>query len=168
MNRETDIHSAISDEACRIEEDALHSAKGHFNAGAAWSFAHYLLGLPVAVLAAVAGIKAFTEDPVVAAWLAIGAAVLGAMNAFINPNDKAARHRSAGRELNALKNEARRFRQVFLPLADPKVAGQQLEVLARKHDQLNHSSPDIPRFAYEKTVKDIAEGRANYDIDGTK
>jgi hypothetical protein len=67
--------------------------------------------------------------------------------------------------LNALKNEARRFRQIFLPLADPRDAGQQLEALAKKNDQLNRSSPDIPRFAYEKAARDIADGRAKYDID---
>lgn len=36
--------SAVREESYRIEEDALHSMKGHFNVGSLWSKVHLFLG----------------------------------------------------------------------------------------------------------------------------
>jgi hypothetical protein len=43
------IIESIKKEAERIEEDALHSAKGHLNASQMWKFVHYILGIPMII-----------------------------------------------------------------------------------------------------------------------
>lgn len=165
MSSQDNLSTAIGKEASRIEEDALHSGKGHFNAGSIWSIVHLCLGIPTSILAAWAGIEAFANNPQLTALLAIIAAGLSATNTFLNPNEKATNHRSAGREFNALKNKARRFREITLCQTGTGSAQDELESLAITRDQLNSMSPDIPRWAYNKAVKDIDDGKATYIVD---
>lgn len=77
------IKKAIADETNRIEEDALHSMKGHFNAGSRWERAHLVLGVPSVILAASAGIDALSDSPELTAFLAFSAAALTATITFI-------------------------------------------------------------------------------------
>ena len=163
--QQDELIKALAAEAARIEEDTLHSSKGHFNAGALWSKVHIGLGLPAAILAAWAGMEAFSDNPQLTSLLAILAAGLGAVSTFLNPSDKATAHKNAGRELNALKNKARHFREIDLLLADPSEAAKTLKTLSIHRDEFNSVSPDIPRWAYEMAKKDIDSGRATYAVD---
>lgn len=165
----TDLVNPMRKEAERVEEDTLHSAKGHFNAGCFWSWIHHSLGIPTAILATWAGIEAFSDNVSLTALLAFLSAALGATNTFLNPNKKADVHRTAGRELNALKNRARYFREIEIKMLSAEDANKLLRSLCDKRDELNSISPDIPRWAYNKAKKDIDEGRAEYKVDkGTK
>ena len=55
------LKAKIIDEAKRIEEDCLYSAKGHFEAASKWQKIHRYLGLPAVVLAALSGVSALTQ-----------------------------------------------------------------------------------------------------------
>ncbi|MBL4583622.1 MAG: SLATT domain-containing protein [Pseudomonadales bacterium] len=159
------IVDAVIAETYRIEEDALHSMKGHFNAGSLWSKAHLLLGLPSAVLAAWAGIEAFSDNPEMTAILALLAAALTSTMTFLSPQQVADNHKNSGREYNILKNRVRRFREIDLLQLEDDAITKTITELAGKRDALNSMSPDIPRWAYEKAKKDIDAGRADYNID---
>lgn len=165
MVDESKIVDAVIAETHRIEEDALHSMKGHFNAGSLWSKAHLFLGLPSAVLAAWAGIEAFSDNPEMTAILALLAAALTSTMTFLKPQAVADNHKNSGREYNALKNRVRRFREIDLLQLEVNVIKKTITELADKRDALNSMSPDIPRWAYKKAKKDIDEGRAQYSID---
>ncbi len=78
----------ITDEAKRIEEDSLHSSKGHFYAAQFWSKFHYSIGVPTVIMSAIAGASAlsqFDNHNVIAGVLAIIVATLTALNTFMNP-----------------------------------------------------------------------------------
>ena len=159
------LKSAISNETHRIEEDALHSMKGHFNAGSLWGKVHLALGLPSAVLAGWAGIEAFSDNPQLTAILAIVSAALTATVTFLKPQAVSDNHSNAGGEYNKLKNKTRRFREIELPSLEDEEAKQLLNDLAEQRDSLNSMSPDIPRWAYNKAKSNIEEGHANYKVD---
>jgi len=159
------LDEKIAVECHRIEEDALHSMKGQFNAGSWWSRVHLLLGLPSAILAGWAGIEAFSNNPEFTAILAMLAAALTSTMTFLSPQQIADNHKNAGREYNALKNLVRRFREIDLPQLDSTTASKAIGELADKRDALNSMSPDIPRWAYEKAKKDIDAGTAIYAVD---
>lgn len=165
MSNQKIVTTALGNEASRIEEDSLHSCKGHFNAGSVWSAVHHCLGIPTAILAAWAGMEAFSNNPQLTAILAITAAGLSATSTFLNPSEKATSHRNAGREFNALNNKARRFREITLLQTQQDSASEELESLATARDQLNSISPDIPGWAYNKALKGIAKGQATYAVD---
>jgi hypothetical protein len=85
-------------EASRIEESALHSAKGHFKAAALWGHFHLAVGLPMVALAAVAGASAFAridQDKSLAGILSLIVVVLSSITTFLNPNKRASDHLNA-------------------------------------------------------------------------
>jgi len=164
-----DPRSSIKHEARRIEEDAEHSAKGHFNAAAAWQAAHYWVGIPTVVFAALAGAKLLSADmPMLAASFAALASGLAAVLTFLNPNAKAESHRAAGRQFLTLRNETRTFREIDILALDDEAARSMLAALSKRRNDLNEISPDIPRRAYERARKDIDEGRSRYRVDAQK
>jgi len=159
----------LAAESRRIEEDAEHSAKGHYNAADRWGRCHLWLGLPAAVLAAIASAAAFKEYPELAGGLAILTAALTTVLTFLKPSEHAENHKAVADQYLALRNQTRIFREIELATgADPEQARERLLELASSRDELNQIAPGIPRKDYEKAKKDIDEGRSRYQADRSK
>ncbi len=161
-----ELHRALADESARVEEDSLHSARGHFEAARGWRRVHYYIGAPAAVLAAVAGASVVADQPVVAAFAAIVVTALTALQTFLNPSEHSRQHHSAGTQFNSVRHRARMFRTIDLESSAPVTELQAcLTDIAERRDQLNASSPPIPRRAYERGRRSILSGEASYAID---
>lgn len=155
-------------ELSRVEEDALYSSKGHFEAGADWHKIHLWLGLPAAIISGVAGVSAlstFDKHNVIAGVLALLAAGLGALNAFLNPAEKASLHHNFGNDYNALRNESRVVASVEAPAMSDAELGALVVTLSKNRDALNKKGPPIPRRAFIRARKGIEEGEATYAAD---
>jgi hypothetical protein len=156
-------------EASRIEEDALYSARSHFEAARTWGNAHLWIGVPAAVLAAIASASAFKDATMLAGSLAIIVAALSAISTFLNPSERAQSHHQAGGKYNALRNRVRIFRELGLQSeatrADLLVA---LKAMALERDDLNLSTPQIPRWAFSRARRGIEAGEAAYRVDSGK
>jgi hypothetical protein len=152
-----------------IEEDALYSAKGHFEAAAGMHKLYVSLGLPVALISGVAGVSAFssfTKHDVVAGVLALVAAGLGAVNTFLGPSGKSAVHSGFGNDYNSLRNRARLCREVQAAALSDAQLTEQILSLASERDDLNKKAPLIPRRAFERARSGIEAGEATYATDG--
>lgn len=157
---------AMSVESHRLEEDCLFSARGHFEAARTWSRLHYTLGIPAAVLAAVAGGSAFSGWPFLAGFLAMLVSSLAAIITFLNPQPRANQHHAAGAKYNSLRQRVRVFRTVDLQSAPiPSDVRKRLSELVHEREGLSLSSPQIPRPAFERARRGIEQGEANYAID---
>lgn len=167
MNDE--IKDNILKEAKRIEEDCLYSAKGQFIAANFWMNFHLWIGVPTAILAAIAGASAlskFDNNYYIAGILAIIVAALTAVATFLNPNEKANAHRNAGNKYNSLRNNTRIFCDIDSQGDDSsQELSKDLKEFAKQRDELNQNSPQIPRWAYKKAKKRIEKGEADYNID---
>ncbi|MEM2991332.1 MAG: SLATT domain-containing protein [Halobacteria archaeon] len=171
----------------RIEEDSLYSAKAHFYAAQFWTNLHLWIGIPSAVLAAIAGASAlsrFDNHNIVAGVLSLIVAALTAIATFINPRDKASAHQKAGNEYNSLRNKVGMFYRIEIDtveiahvgsaeiatedieLTKGKTLLDELKELSNKRDELNKESPQIPKWAYKKAKKGINAGEATYRSDG--
>lgn len=162
------LKDEIKNEAGRIEEDAIHSAKGHFNAAAGWKRVHYWIGIPATIFAAIAGASAlsqFSYHAAIAGTLSIIVAALSAISTFINPNQKSEMHHSAGTSFNSVKNRARIFHKIELQQLDEKSATQELNKLSAERDELNKKSPQIPNKAFRKAREGVSQGEATYQVD---
>lgn len=158
----------IKEEAKRIEEDSLYSAKGHFNAGGRWAKVNLWLGGISAVLSAIAGASAlsqFDNHNIVAGVLAIIVACLTGVITFVNPNEKASAHHKAGNKYNALRNDTRIFYTIELNKMEENKAIDDLKKLNDRRNKLNIESYQIPKWAFEKARKGIEEGEAEYKVD---
>jgi len=143
-----EVMAALCAEAQRIEEEALQASRRHFAAARNWSRWHFAVGLPTALLAAVASALAYAEQTVWAASLAALVAATAALNTFLNARDRAAAHHSAASAYKALSDDARIFRQIDCRQANPEEdLAAKLRRLAAAHAELNSASPLTPRFA---------------------
>ena len=147
----------IIEEAKRIEHDTLYSAKGHYEASQYWTKFHLIIGIPTAVLSALAGASAlaqFDNHSIIAGFLAIAVAAFTAVVTFLNPNEKATSHQNVGNKYNALRNKVHVFCNIDASVEDSdQELIQQLKELARQRDELNQDSPPISNWAYKKAQK---------------
>lgn len=163
----SDLMHNIVAECRRIEEDAEHSSKGHYNAGDRWGRYHLFLGLPAAIVAAFAGAAAFKDCPELAGGLALLSMALTTVLTFLKPSERAEMHKSVGSKYHTLRNQTRIFREIELSGGmDTETAKKRLLEQARIRDELNAASPGIPRRDYEKAKLDIDAGRSRYQVDG--
>lgn len=160
-------HDAVIDESRRIEEDAIHSAKGHFEAARVWRLWHWWIGIPTTVIAAAASVTALNDFTIVSGVLALLVAITSALFTFVNPNAKADKHLKAGNAYKALHNDTRIFHRVQcqegLPVADLRGSLKELNDL---RNSLNMDSPPIPRLAFNRAKRGIKAGEAAYAVDG--
>jgi len=163
MNREP--KALLKIESLRIEEDALHSMKGHYNAAESQNKLHLTLGLPAAICAAIAGGTALGEHEALTSSLAFLTAILAGAMTFLKPSEKAAQHKSAASRYHSLRNNLRRFYEIDIATNDNfELLKDKLDKFAETLNELNEVCPPIPRPAYEKTKKDINSGHANYHV----
>ncbi|MDN3509082.1 MAG: SLATT domain-containing protein [Candidatus Neptunochlamydia sp.] len=155
----------IAHEVERIEEDALHSGKSHFNASSLWSTVHYILGIPMTVCAAWAGINAFSDASQCAGYLGMTTAALAALQTFINASSHASQHKRSGGEYFALKNQVRLFRRIELENLQPAEAIEKIKGYSQKRDELNGVEPCIPYPAFWLARFSINKGNGEYRID---
>lgn len=158
-------------EAQRVEEDVLHSSKGHYAAAERWRNVHLRAGVPTAVLTAIAGLV-IVGGPA-ALWgislnaifglVAIAGAVSTAVMTFLGPEKRSIDHQSAADRYNSLRGRARRFREmdVHRSFTGDELSSR-LETLVQDRDELNKTSPLIPNSAYEKAKRGLEAGEATY------
>ena len=156
-------------EAKRIEESLLYSSKGHFAASHFWSKFHLWVGVPMVILSGVAGASAlskFDSGGTIAGLLSIVVVTLSSVMTFLNPNEKANAHLSAGNQYDALMNKVRMFWSIECWRNESDdVLAEKLAHLSDQKDKLNQDSPQIPRRAYNKARKGIQGGEAEYRVD---
>lgn len=154
----------IIGEAKRVENDTHYSAKGHFEAANGWNKFHIVLGIPTVICAAVAGASAFSQfdnHNTVAGILAIVVAALTAVSTFLNPNEQASAHQNVGNKYNALRNRARTFytMDALIETSDQELM-KNVKELIKQRDDLNESSPPIPRWAYRSAKRIVLKKRS--------
>lgn len=165
MPEYTEMNKAVSDEALRIEEDSLYSARGHWEAAKLWSHAHMWLGIPLTICAATAGFSV-QQYPTFATGLAFAVAAGTALMTFLSPQQRHQGHADAGNAYKALNNQARIFRCVECASGKPLEELQdRLKELDARRNMLNTESPLIPRRAFVAARRGIEQGEAHYLAD---
>ncbi len=166
MTEPIKFFEALRKEAERIEEDSIHSAKGHFNSASTWKRRHYLLGIPATILGALAGAAIIKNYQEVAGVLSLSATILTALVTFLKPTDTATSHKKVADQYLALRNDARIFREVeMLEDSDIQTLSDKLKSLAARRNELNQNSPEIPRKAFETARLGIKDGENQYNTD---
>lgn len=154
----------INNEALRVEEDCIFSAKRHFNASSRWETYHYWVGLPSALLAGVSGVSAFNNYPILAGVLAILSTALTFIVTFLKPSERSEHHKNIGNQYLALRNETRLFRELEINKSN-KDNLIKINKLSKQRDELNNSAINTSNSDYEKAKKDINENFHKHEVD---
>jgi len=156
----------IIKESHRIEESALYSAKGHFAAAYSWAIFHFVLGIPIVILAAIAGCSFFNSNSLIATILSLIVAILSAIMTFLNPNERSSSHLNAGNSYDVLQNEVRIFRTIDCWREDTEqILTERLKNFSIKKGNLNQASPQIPWWAYQIAKRGIVAGEGIFEVD---
>jgi hypothetical protein len=155
-------------ESKRLEQDALYSFKGHFNAAVFWDKVHLWLGCFIATISVIAGSIIFSEaNPewdIYAGLMALGSGILAAISTFLEPQSKANTFRKAGADYKHLRDQARVLHKIkSSSVNEIDQIIKELEALQAQSHQLSIDSPAIPKLAYLKARKGIKGGEANYN-----
>ncbi|MBS0607685.1 MAG: SLATT domain-containing protein [Verrucomicrobia bacterium] len=161
-----DLEENIRKELLRIEEDSEHSAKSHFNAAVRWDRYHFRIGLISTIITATGGTLSLGNCPIIGGVLAIISSSLAAILTFLNPAQRAKTHKTSGDQYLSLQNEARIFREIKMK-GDfgSDVLQKGIFQLAAQRNQLNQTSPNIPRKDYELAKADISKQKSKYAVD---
>lgn len=149
----------------RIEEDALYSMKGHYNASARWRFLYLFFGIINVISSVFAGITSFSEVDCLIKVSTIIVAVVTGLSTFLECSKKAENHRMSGNSFLKIKNRARFLKDIRAEVIEVNELETLLAELLDQKDELNSASLPIPKFAYEKAKKEIKDGNATYQVD---
>jgi len=156
----------IMKESQRIEESVLYSAKGHFAAAHTWANFHLIIGVPIVVLAAIAGSSFISNNNVLAGILSLIVAVLSAVMTFLNPNERSSSHLNAGNSYDVLQNEVRIFRTIDCWREESEqILTERLKNYSGQKGKLNQGSPQIPWWAYQIAKRGIKSGEGSFEVD---
>lgn len=160
---------AIIKEAKRIEENCLHTSKSHFVVAHLWTNFHLGIGIPTAVLAAIAGTVAFASSQhsnILAGVLSIIVCILSAVATFLNPKECSNAHLNAGNNYDSLLTSVRIFWTIDCRREDSAdILADKLRDFSARRDQFNRDCPQPPKWAYKKAKKGIDAGEAEYKVD---
>lgn len=157
----------ISKESERIEESSKFSAQAQFAQAKLWRGVNLLVGVPAAVLAALAGASglASATNRYTAAYLALAAAGFGALLTVLNANRRMQQAHAAANAYLEIQTAARQLRLIDLPNLTYDDARSELQELTARRDEINKTA-DIPAWiAYVLGKAQIKKGRQDYEID---
>lgn len=152
-------------ESLRLDEDCTYSSRGHFEAERFWSRVNHWIGVPAALISGIAGVSAFNQQTILAGTLAVIAAALAALATFLNPSARAAEHHAVGTKYLSLRNDSRFLRETWSSPNDFVTFRDKLASIVQRRNELNESSPPIPRHAFKAARRRITQGESKYDID---
>src|SRR6266566_2919405 len=147
------LTNELRKEAERVEEDALFSGKGHYNAVSRWLAAHRCLGTAAAAGSTLAGIAVLRQwNPFLAMTAAAIAALSSVVITTMKPNEEADRHQRACDRYFAIQNRARIFRNIQLidPNGSSDEAIQGVKNISESLAEVRTGGPIIPRHAFDK------------------
>jgi hypothetical protein len=161
--------SQVIVEAQRLGESLLHSSKNHFEAARIFRSLHLSVGIPMVVIAAVAGAAAlakFDANGLIAGLLSIGVAVLSAVQTFLNPNERVSAHMNTGNSYDALLNKVRIFWTIECwQIGSDEILTESLRHFVNEKDDLNRKAPQLMRLARFFAKRGIEWGDAELIVD---
>lgn len=157
---------AIAERARELAVDVLYSEKGQFADAAGWRSLNRWLGLPSAILAALAGAQILADygGAVLPAVTAFLSAVMTAAIVFLKPEESASRHHSAGTAYGGIRRRLRHFVQIECRLdsVGPGDLASKLDQMMKEVNELQSASPPISKGGFKAAGKSIKAGTANY------
>ncbi|MFZ7217107.1 SLATT domain-containing protein, partial [Avibacterium avium] len=106
-----ELRSQLIKELDRIEEDALYSMKGHYNAAARWRWWYIFFGIINVICSVIAGITAFSGIDSLIKGATIIVAIVTGLSTFLECSKKAESHRTSGNSFLKIKNKARYIKE---------------------------------------------------------
>jgi hypothetical protein len=165
MSSESDGVEDIRALAERYRQVVRHSNRGHYIAAQRADARNRIFGISSAALGAIVGTSIFAtiqSSPsvdwrITAGILITGAAILGALQTFLDYAERAAEYRTAGAAYGRLRREFDMFLLKISTSADRAQLMEDLSALCRHIDELGQQSPLIPPSSYRAGLRQLSK-----------
>ena len=169
-------YSEVSEEFSRHLEDTETSKLSHFHAAEKYENRHKLLiGMPATLFAILltwlltspldtifsSSIALFMKN-ILSIFLSLTVAILSALGALLNFNDLAIRHRTAAQKYHALWRKCKNWKTDFPDYSKATVAAQTAKQYRERLNEINHDSPQIPKWAWKSVKVQKEKGSTSY------
>jgi hypothetical protein len=160
----------FAEEVRVLHESVMWSGQTQFEQMKLWRMMNYLLGVPAAVLAAIAGGTglAATKSEAVPGVLALMAGGFSAALTTLNPSRRVTQAQASANAYLELQTVARQLLTVRLPKMSRDDAEQELSELTARRDEVNKVADPPGRFAYWRAKKNFNEGGQDYADGGSQ
>ena len=152
----------IKSESTELEEEARFAAAAHRINSRKWQKWSLYLGIPATILAAVAGVTAFSELPeAVTGFVAILAAALTGISTFLSPSDTATSHRTSSATYNRIRRHANLLRDLDAATvkqddeASVKELAQTLRDLTNQLSEAEQAAPTLSHASRKQAKEEI-------------
>lgn len=163
-----DLRSTIDKILNQLETDCLYSMKGHYNSSSIWTKVHWYLSIPIIVFSALLTLFANQNWTIAGMIVGILTTILSSINAFLKTDKRAQNHFLAAGRYSSLKDRLKWYRNTNILYDREESIVQKGEDFLKEKEELNSTSPQILRRAYEKCKKGIEDGEANYEQTNTE
>ena len=149
----------------RLQEDMLYTEKAHFAAAAQARAAHFGLGGTATVTSAAAAVSVVSEGaPALSAVLALIATLSAALMTFLKPEEVAQQHLGAGRDLGAIRVEARQAMNLDVSEAQSTAdIRTDIREISERKAAVDRAAPALSERVFEKARKKIAAGHFEHE-----
>jgi len=175
-------YQQVSDEFKRHLEDTEVSKLAHFYAAEQYEKRHkFFIGIPATCFAIVltwlltSPLDSFFSRSTAeflkntfSVFLSLVVAILSALGALLNYNDLAIRHRTAAQKYHALWRKCTNWRTDFPDESLATEAAETVKICRERINEVNHDSPQIPRWAWKSVDVQKEEGSTSYRFEEVK
>ncbi len=170
----------ITQEAKRIHEDSIFCYAGHSEEARRWSDGILWLGIPTAVIAALAGVISVSGQSSSSTLLGLNVnllvgtvsfivAAMSSLSTFLDPKGRASQHYQACQAYLRLANDARIFYEIdCLKSTNVGELEDRLRKLSARLNDLDGQTPIIPNGAAKVARKTVESGKFAYKVDSGK
>ncbi|MEE1622494.1 SLATT domain-containing protein [Zafaria sp. Z1313] len=157
----------IAAELSRLEENARYSQQSQFEQSKIWRSTNLQLGIPAAVLAAVAGtIMLVSEEwQVFAAIVSLLSAALATTTTTLSAERRSDRAATAANAYRDIQMEARQLLLIDLGRLEYDDARDRLRNLTDRYAEISRGAEPVLRRAYVSAKKNLAAGGQTHSID---
>lgn len=148
----------------RLQEDMLYTEKAHFAAASRARTTHYGLGGTASLASAGAAASVVADGaPGLSAVLALVGTLAAVLMTFLKPDEMAQQHLAAGRDLGAIRVEARQAMNLDVSEVARTDIRTILRDIAESKAATDRAAPALGNRVFEQGRKKIAVGHFDHD-----
>ena len=167
MQIDKEMSNNLRKEIEKIKEDALYSAKGHFEDAKYWRYCNY--GLMICSIFSVCASLAFAFadfNKLLVGGIGFLSGLITMILIFLNSQGKYIAHQNNGNDYLALRNQVGYFVNIECHKLTMEIQVERLKCFIKKIDLLNKNSLPISKKAYKSAKRQIEVERSHeYQVD---
>ncbi len=159
----------IKQEAERLKEDCIYSAKGHFESAKFWRRLYYWLMIFSILSLCLSFTLTLLDSQLCTVICGIISSFITVILIFLNPQEKYLSHQNNGNKFLSLRNQIRIFNDIEIKNSNYiDEYTKRLIEFSKERNSLNENSLPIAETGYKNAKKQIEEETHIYEVDKNK